>query len=326
MENQQPSKDPAKPVTESKGPGTSAKESDENKSNKTLLILLIFSAILNVGLFGLYWMEHDNYKVQVVEKYIVVEQRDSVKMDLVQLQNEYSVLETSDKSLQDTLTAKREQISLLIKEADKHKGDVYIMAKLKKETETLRTIMKGYIKTIDSLNTSNKNLYAENIKTNTKLLSEKEKNEQITKEKEGLQTVINKGSVLTANAIKAMGVHYRSGGKKEIETTKARKTEKIKVSFVIGENRIAQKGKRDVYLRILTPDGKELARGLDDANSFSFNGARGFFCDRQTVNYDNNAANMNMFAEQKAGFPAGKYIIQVYCEGNQIGETMLTLE
>ncbi len=305
METSKPSDNTPKPGPENKATETTVQESDENKSNKTLVMLLIFSVILNVGLFFLYWMEHGNYKEKVVEKFIVVEERDSVKADLVILQNEYSVLETSDKSLQDTLAAKREQIGLLIKEAEKHKGDAYFMAKLKRETETLRTIMKGYIRTIDSLNTANKTLYAEN---------------------EGLQTVINKGSVLTANAVRASGVHYRSGGKKEIETTKARKSEKIKVTFVIGENRIAQKGKRDVYLRILTPDGKELARGMDDANSFSFNGARGFFCDRQTVNYENNAANMSMFAEQKAGFPAGKYLIQVYCEGNEIGETALTLE
>ncbi len=326
METSKPTNDPPKTGAENKAVETPENESEEKKSNKTLLMLLIFSGILNVGLFFLYWMEHGNYKEKVVEKFIVVEERDSVKADLVQLQNEYSVLETSDKNLQDTLAAKREQISLLIKEAEKHKGDAYVMAKLKRETETLRAIMKGYIRTIDSLNTANKNLYAENIKTNTKLLSEKEKNEQITKEKEDLQTVINKGSILTANAVHAAGVHYRSGGKKEIETTKARKTEKIKVSFVIGENRIAQKGKRDVFLRVLTPDGKELARSMDDANSFSFNGVRGFFCDRQTLNYENNAANMSMYAVQKSGFPAGKYLIQVFCEGSQIGETALTLE
>ncbi|MBK6522221.1 MAG: hypothetical protein IPG08_07755, partial [Sphingobacteriaceae bacterium] len=46
-------------------------------------------------------------------------------------------------------------------EAKKHKGDAYFIAKLKKETETLRAIMQHYVVTIDSLNTLNQNLIVE---------------------------------------------------------------------------------------------------------------------------------------------------------------------
>ena len=298
----------------------------DEKKNRTILMFLIFSGILNGVLFFLYLYERENYKTVVVEKQTIVEKGNDVKAELVQLQEEYLSLETSDKVLRIELDDKKEKIAKLILEAEKHKGDAYYISKLKKETETLRTIMKGYIHTIDSLNTLNKTLFSENIKVNSKLLTEKEKNEQISREKEELSTVIKQGSVLTATGIVAAGVHYRSGGKKEIETTKARKTEKIKVSFTIGENRIAQKGKRELFLRILTPDGKELARSLDDANSFSFNGVRGFFCDRKGIDYQNAATSVSMFAELKAGFVAGKYMIQVYTEGSEIGETTLVLE
>ena len=59
------------------------------------------------------------------------------------------------------IDAKRERIEELIKEAAKHKGDATIISKLKKETQTLRSIMQSYVRTIDSLNTLNQTLEAE---------------------------------------------------------------------------------------------------------------------------------------------------------------------
>jgi len=67
------------------------------------------------------------------------------------LQKDYESLETSDKAMQKDIEEKRARIEELIKEAAKHKGDKYIIAKLKKEAETLRAIMIGYVHTIDSL-------------------------------------------------------------------------------------------------------------------------------------------------------------------------------
>ncbi len=61
---------------------------------------------------------------------------------------------------------------------------------------------------------------------------------------------------------------YKRAGKKEAETTKARKTEKIKVSFTLGENKIAKTGEKTVYIRIMTPDGKEMAKSYDDNYKF----------------------------------------------------------
>jgi len=300
----------------------------EKKSNrKTGLLIFAFLSLAGNGVLGwLYWQEKNRADTVKVEKETVVVERDNVKADLVQLQEDYGTLQTSDKKIQGELEDKKSQIAQLIVEADKHKNDAYYISKLKKETETLRKIMQGYVRTIDSLGVANKTLLTENVKVHSQFLSEREKATQLNKEKTELQDVINTGAILKASGIKAMGVKEKSGGKKESETTKARKVDKIKTTFTIGENSLAKKGNREVYMRILTPDGKELARALDDANSFSFRGVRGFFCSRQSVNYDNKEVPVAMYAENKAGFIAGKYMIEIYCEQNLIAQTTLTLE
>lgn len=299
----------------------------EKKEKKRLFPILFYSSLaLNALLLFLFIKEKNRANQIIVEKQTVVVERDNVKTDLLQLQEDYSLLQTSDKALQGELEEKKAQIAQLIVEAEKHKGDAYYISKLKKEGETLRKIMQGYIHTIDSLNTTNKMLYKENIKVRTDLLSEKEKGSLLVKEKEDLQNVINTGAILKASSFKASGIILKSGGKKEVDTKKARKTDKIKASFTIVENSLAKKGNKDIFMRVITPEGKELARAIDDANSFSFNGSKGFFCARQSINYDNKEMTIALYAEQKVGFVAGKYIIEAYCEGSMLGQAQLILE
>lgn len=306
-------------------PTTVVKEKKAKKS-LVLLFLLLLSIAGNGVLAWLFHNEQQRANIVVMERETVIVERDNVKNDLVQLQTDFGTLKTNDKKIQADLDEKKEQIAGLIEEADKHKGDAWYISKLKKETETLRKIMQGYIHTIDSVNTQNKTLLKENVKVRTQYLSETEKANELTKEKEDLEGRISTGSILKASGTKASGVSVRDGGKKESETKKARKSDKIKVTLTIGENSLAKKGQREVYLRVLTPDGKELTRALDDANSFSFNGVRGFFCARQSINYDNKEIPVTLYAEDKNKFIPGKYIIEVYCEQNRIGQTAITLE
>ena len=123
-----------------------------------------------------------------------------------------------------------------------------------------------------------------------------------------------------------MGVRFKSGGKKIIETFKAKRVEKLKVDFTLGENKIAKRGNKDVYIRVLTPDGKELAQANDDANMFNFNGVRGFFSTKETIKYNNEETAMSLYCEKKDGFLPGNYIIEIYSDEANIGKTNLKLE
>ena len=79
---------------------------------------------------------------------------------------------------------------------------------------------------------------------------EKEKQDELIKEKEELKTTIAKGSILTCFNVNAKAVFFKRGGKKVVETSKAKKMEKIKVTFSLGENKIAKPGEKTVFIRI----------------------------------------------------------------------------
>jgi len=299
---------------------------EEKKSNKKILLILLLLLLLGNGVFvWLWWSERGRANTEVIVKEQVIVERENIKGELLLLQEEYASLQTSDKAVQAELEEKRTLIADLLEQAEKHKDDAYIISRLKKETETLRKIMKHYIVQIDSLNTLNKTIIAEKDKVDADLTAEKDKTTQLSKDKEELQGTVNLGSILKAENPTVKGVKFKSGGKKEVETTKASRVEKIKVSFVLGENKIAKTGTKPVYVRIVTPDGKELTKSMDDGNMFKFNGSKGYFAGKQDINYKNQEVAVDIFCGSATPFIPGKYLVDIACDDVIIGQTSIIL-
>lgn len=300
---------------------------EEKKSNNKILWILLLLLLGGNGTFGfLWWKEKNRADKVVIERQEVIVERDNVKSDLLRLQEEYSKLESSDKLVQAELEAKRAEIAELIVQAEKHKGDAYIISKLRKETETLRSIMKHFVVQIDSLNTYNKVIIAEKDKVTADLTAEKSVTTQLTKDKDALQSTVNLGSILKAENPTVKGVKFKSGGKKEVETTKASRVERIKVSFVMGENKIAKKGVKPVYVRLMSPDGKEVCKSADEGNMVKFNGSKGYYAAKQDINYKNEEVAVDVLCASPSGFIPGKYLIDIICDDVIVGQTSIMLK
>jgi len=303
-------------------------QENEKSSKKRGLLFWIIIGLTTTNVITIWLLVNEKSKVAntiTISEKILVE-KNTVEVDLLDLQKDYQNLQTNDAAMQLDIDAKRERIEELIKEVAKHKGDATIISKLKKETQTLRSIMQSYVRTIDSLNTLNQTLVAEKKTVLKQLGSEKEKQSVLIKEKDELKSTIAKGSILSCFNISAKAVLYKRGGKKESETNKARKTEKIKVSFSLGENKIAKAGEKTIYVRIMTPDGKELAKSYDDNCRFNFNQSSGYFAGKETLNYANAELIGVTYCEGQGEYVPGNYIIEITCDGVVIGNTSLKLD
>lgn len=302
---------------------------EESKSKKRGIVLWIIIALLlgtNGFTIWLLMQEKNTVAEKVVEIKTVYVEKETLQNDLADLKKDFETLQTNDKALQADIELKKARIEELMEEAKKHKGDAYIIAKLKKETETLREIMKHYVYTIDSLNTLNQTLVAEKKTVLKQLGEEKQKQDVLKQEKEELKNTIAKGSILTCFNVSAKGVYFKKGGKKEVETTKARKATKIKVNFSLGENKIAKAGEKPVYIRIITPDGKEMAKSYDDSYKFVFNKSNGYYAGKENINYANVEISAATYCEGQGEMVPGNYIIEITCDGAVIGNTNLKLD
>jgi hypothetical protein len=297
----------------------------EEKKQSRLFLYLFLLMTVACGIFAwLYWIQKNETQEVTTENVQITQESEEVKRDLQQLQTDYDALKTDDESIKKEIEEKKALIEVLQKEAEKHKNDAWIISKLKKETKTLREIMQHFVVEIDSLNTMNKTLIAQKDSVTTELSSEKQKSATLLTEKDKLYKV---GSIIKASGMTVTAMNVKGKNKLD-ETSKAKKTDKIKIAFKLGENKIAPKGPRTIYVRIVTPDGKEWCDSPDADHMFTFGNSKGFYAMKKSLQYENEDISVEMFIRKKENqeLLPGKYMVEVNMDNATIGSTTLVLE
>lgn len=296
----------------------------KQKHNKLFIYLFLFMTLACGFLAWLYWGQKTETVAVTTENIQITAESEVVKRDLQQLQTEYASLKTDDAAMKQEIEDKKAEIEKLQAEAEKHKNDAYIISKLKKETKTLRDIMQHFVVEIDSLNTLNKALMASKDSINTELKTEKVKSSTLLNEKESLYKM---GSKLKTSALTVTAI-YVHGRNKESETSKARRTDKLKIAFKLAQNDIAPKGKRTVYIRIVMPDGKEWTESADADHLFTFGKAKGYFAAKKVIEYNNNDMEVMVPVKKKENIELapGKYVVDVNIDDTTVGNVILVLE
>ncbi len=199
------------------------------------------------------------------------------------------------------------------------------------EAKRLIAQLKGNIETytaqIDSLTVANAQL-TENNRVVTQQRDAVQKNydsaNQVIKQKED---VIDVGSTLHASDFAIEGVKEKKSGKEKATST-AKRVDKLKISFVLDENRITTSGLKDIYVCIISPDGKPVSVDALGSGTFTTrDGVQRTFTKKLTVNYvQGQKQSVNVEWSQNSKFQTGDYKVEIYNNGFQIGEGTVTLK
>ncbi len=307
---------------ETLGEKNSTTEKKGNKTNKFLVVV----TILLFGFCGyLIWQNLELQKLLETGEIAFEEvstERNQVQAELEEMLAKYKEMEENNEELSEELEAEKVKIEDLIKKA---KGKDWSIYKLRKETETLRTIMKGFVVQIDSLNQINGRLKEENTVVKTELSSEKNKTKNLTEKNEDLADLVTVASYLKTSNLKSYAVRVKNDNTGK-PTDRAKKTGKIRTEFSILKNSITISGKKWIYIRILTPDGKVLSEKTDDSNKFDFNGVRGLYSSKKQIDYKNQEQTLAIDWKKTEEFPVGEYNVEVYADGVDIGKTKFSLK
>ena len=213
---------------------------------------------------------------------------------------------------------------------ERHKADS-LMSRLKKERNmnreklrayekelgTLRTIMRRYVHQIDSLNTLNKKLADENVTIRQRAASETTRANIAEERAQEMANKIKLGSIVKARNV-ALGA-YNTGGS---NVTRASRASKFRTDLTLTANELTIPGKRNVYVRIISPDGAVLSGGADCI--MEFEGDMISYSAEREVDYDNKDLDVSIFFNY-ADMTAGVYKVEIYMDGYLIGESELAL-
>lgn len=294
------------------------------QNNEKLYLAIIALLVLICGVLSWQLFESkSNYQVIAAAKQDVESERNDLKNELNQMLKQYDELKTDNQEISAEMLQQQKQIKDLLDQVENSKGNAVLVARFRKEVVTLRTVMKSYVVTIDSLNTLNKQLFSENEQVKTELGSEKNKNEALVGKTKEMEGVIAKASQLKAITVKLSAVRLRSTGT-QIETDRASKAEILKACFKIAENATAKAGLKTVYIKIIRPDGTILSENASESTILeSINSS---YSAKRELDYQNKESELCVYTKAKSTLPTGNYTVQIFEAGTKIGSGSLQLK
>ncbi|MBD81156.1 MAG: hypothetical protein CL840_19720 [Crocinitomicaceae bacterium] len=295
---------------------------DKNNSNKLIIALLALSIVIN-GVLGFVLMQKNDAIEQLTGTNVeVTAEKDKLEVELNDMLAQYDSLETSNDTLMEQLGEERAKVEELIAKVKSGNWTIY---KLKKETESLRKIMKGFVVTIDSLNTANQQLMSENEKISGELGKERDRSSKLESDKDQLSKKVAIGERMSSVFIEAYAQRVK-GNTIHKRTEKASRADKIKCCFTIAANELTKSGKKMVYLRVIGPSGKVLTLKDNQDNMFEFDGVRGLYSVKKEIIYENVEIDVCMYWVVQNELASGKYIVYAYADGHEIGVTEFSLK
>jgi len=292
---------------------------------------IIFGVIIGVLVIIIIYLFIDRNKMTNQSQQMAV-QIDSVSLDRNNIKTEYdaalarlddlvsknSALNTEINDKNGEITKMKDELKTIMNKKNATAAD---LSRAKKLIDELNTKTKGYEERIAELEGENKNLNDANGNLT------KERDSTVT-ENVGLQQKVRLGAVLHASNIRMVPIDLRRGGKKEKETEKARRVDLLRIYFDIDENRIAENGTKELYLRISGPDGKLLSNAAygsgitttSDGASLNYT-----LLKQVALQQGQPVKDVTIDWHQDSDYQKGAYAIEIYNDGYKVGSGSVTL-
>lgn len=301
--------------------------SAQNESQKGGMLFKILTIVFAIAIAGLiYWSMSTKKELNglLVEKENL---RIELKAELDQLMVQHNELKENNETLSAYLTEKDSVIQENAKQIEEGLRYKWSYFKIKKQLTELQEVAKVYEAKIEDLKEENQILMTENTEIKGQFAAEQKKTSELTMVKNQLTEKVEIATELKTYTVSATGIRAKSSGK-EVDTDKTKRTDKIKVCFMLAENPLRPVGDIDVYVRIAGPDDMILSNGTGDDFSFNYNGEKLQFSIAQTVSYDKQALNVCCYWNKNEGqeLATGNYKVEIYEGDNVIGHTSFILK
>lgn len=290
------------------------------KNKQTLwIVIVIILAILIAG--AVFYIFHQRKQMQDFEllSELNKEALEDEYNDL-SIQYEGYKLSISNDSLIAKLESEQMKVQRLQEELRTVKStNVKRINELKNELETLRTIMRGYVQQIDSLNRLNQELEEKNRQVTAQYRQASQTVSQLTQEKQQLRETVQMASKLDAGNISVTGITEKNKA-----TTKIKNMDQIEVRFTINKNITAEPGEKTIYIRIQKPDDDVLVKSR--SNVFTYENKEINYSSKRTIEYTGEEYTLSIYWKIEEFLSPGTYRVDIFADGNRIGQKSFVLE
>lgn len=281
------------------------------KATRIIFILLLLAALAALAYF--YWQQRTELNELVEQMAIEKSELEEEYEDLAIQFDGYQQMDIRNDSLQDLLVREQQRVQDLLEELRQTKAsNARRIAELKKELATVRTVMKDYVRQIDSLNATNARLTVENQQVREENQYVRTRNQELTQANTQLTETVTRASMLEMSACTVSMLN-----KNDKKTRIAASARKLQFDFSVAKNITCPPGMKTLYARVIDPMGELLS----ESGLFPFESGEIPYTIAQEIEYSGEVFDGTCYCALPADYDVAKgfYTIDFFCDGNLIG-------
>ena len=278
----------------------------ETKNNNGLKVL---AGLLGVILLGTIIYTVSLYQDKKKNEAVLTQEKELVVADLESLKSEYDKAIIESNKTNEELVAARDNIAKYIDSVNAMKADLATLSRYRRQVGVLKKEREELLRQVDSLKQSNTMIAMQRDSTYAELEKQTVFNDSLIVQNTQLAEAVERGSALNLTQFSVDAVRERSNGTLR-STSRARRTDKLKICFTVADNVIADAGDREFYIEVLDPQGNVMGgtntKTMEDGPTISYTKNTNFY-------YENAALDVCDYISNYAGeFQQGNYMVNVY--------------
>lgn len=255
------------------------------------------------------------------------ELRQLAELDKREMENQYAQFAMQydelkrgikDDSLIARLNEEQQRAESLLAELKRVKSnDAAEIARLKKELETVRAVLRTYILQVDSLQQLNQALASERDEARAQYAQASSQISTLSNERESLTE-----QVAIAAQLNATGISLSPTKKNGKAARKCKDIVSFTVSFSITRNVTAKAGNRTVYVRLMKPNQSV----VNPSGTFSYENRSIDYSASRTIEYTGQEQHVTLYVPVSEFLSPGRYTAYIFVDGQMIGSGSIALD
>lgn len=310
--------------TEHKKVDTNVKIKKKENSKIYFFIIAIAALLLtNVYFYVKYKSSGEKLYTVALQKEKLQREIDRIEAELDNIQNIREFAAVDSEEIIESEQRTRAMIANLRANLEENDLSETQLIALEQEIFKLKGNVTAMKSNIEELKLQNEILRQQNQQLANSVSNKASQVQSLEASNKDLQQKVGVASSIKVSNIQINGIEIKRRGNKEIET-RAKRTDELQIQFTIADNPLAPVGQRDVFVRIVDPNGNLIA---DRNNTFSVNNDELQYTFRESINFTNHGEEYEiLWNNEGKGFKKGAYTVLLYADNAIMGRSSIVLK
>ncbi|MGJ1261281.1 hypothetical protein [Sphingobacterium spiritivorum] len=291
-------------------------------SSKIYFFIIAITALLATNIYFYVKFRSSGEKV-----YTLTVQKESLQIEIDRIEAELDNLNEENVALSEAMKRSelqaRKIIADLRKELEANVLTTEQLNQARKIVASLKVDVSGLKTDIADLKAKNEMLKKENEILNSKVSEGESKISGLTAHNSDLKEKVTTASAVKVSNITINGLQEKRKGRVEVET-RAKRVDKLEINFTIADNTLAKTGAKEIFVRIINPQGNLIAQSND---IFYVHGEKLQYTFKESINFTNNGEEYKfLWQEEGKDFAKGAYTILLYADNAIMGRSSVILK